>query len=225
LKAYGYRVLEAAGADEAVTICQQGRRIHLVLSDVVMPRVSGRELAARLAEVRPDLKVVLMSGYPNDVLPETGARHFLMKPFSPEQLAAKVRAALGQAPAMPRVLVADDEPGVRSFVRAALESAGYHVSEAANGKHVMEHVRTQPVDLVISDLVMPEQEGIETVQALRRELPEIRIIAMSGAFNGQFFGVVKLLGADEVLSKPFTAEMLLEKVEKLLALRSPASHR
>jgi PAS domain S-box-containing protein len=225
LKAYGYRTLEAAGGDDALTLCREKNcHIDLVLSDVVMPGFSGRELATRLAEIRPALKVVTMSGYSNDVIPE-GATNFISKPFSPEQLAAKVRAALGPARVAPHVLVADDEISVRTFLRTALESAGYRVTEAADGKEVMDHVRSQPVDLVISDLVMPGREGIETIQALRRELPEVPIIAMSGAFDGGFSPLVKMLGADGILGKPFSYETLLATVSEVLALRSRAHGR
>ena len=71
------------------------------------------------------------------------------------------------APARPaRILVADDEPGVRSFLRKVLEGAGYEVMEAANGKEALQKVRAGGVDMLITDLVMPEQEGIETIMWL-----------------------------------------------------------
>jgi len=114
-----------------------------------------------------------------------------------------------------------DEAGVRSYIRDILESEKYHVAEAVDGKQAMRHVLSEPVDLVITDLVMPEQEGIETIRTLRRELPEIRIIATSGAFSGQFLGVAQLLGADGVLSKPFSPQELLAKVADVL--KSPAA--
>ena len=99
LKTYGYRVLQATGAAEALKICLEDRAaIDLVLTDVVMPEIGGRELIARLAEARPDIKALFMSGYAenNDLRSVLGgAGHFLQKPFTPEALANKVRAILG----------------------------------------------------------------------------------------------------------------------------------
>jgi CheY-like chemotaxis protein len=115
-----------------------------------------------------------------------------------------------------RILVADDEPGVRGFVRAVLERGGYEVVEAADGKQALRRMRAGQVDLLITDLVMPEQEGIEVIQALRRDAPGVGIIAISGAFGGQFLKVAQALGADAVLSKPVSGELLLAKVAEVL---------
>ena len=226
LKAYGYRVMEAANAGAALAICaRKTSLVDLVLSDVVMPHTNGHELAAQLSHLRPELKVVLMSGYPNDAIPVCGGRnassHFLMKPFSPQELASKVRQVLRRELRRARILVADDEDGVRFYLRKVLESSNYEVREASDGRQAIHDARSEPIDLVITDLVMPEQEGIETIQVLRKEAPHIRIIATSGAFNGQFLGVAKLLGADAILSKPISSQALLEKVAELLVGRTP----
>jgi DNA-binding response OmpR family regulator len=115
-----------------------------------------------------------------------------------------------------RILVADDEPAVRGFLRKLLESAGYEVIEASDGKQVLLRVRTEHVGLVITDLVMPEKEGIETIQALRREFPGVGIIAMSGAFEGGCLGAARMLGAHAVLNKPVNIDLLLDRVAEVL---------
>jgi PAS domain S-box-containing protein len=221
LKAYGYRVMQAESAGEALTICDREEgRIDLLLTDVVMPNLSGRELANRLEERWPDIKVLFMSGYTDKSIALNGRLdervHFIEKPFGPEKLAEKVRAVLGAPVAAARILVADDEPGVRGFVRAVLERGGYEVVEAADGKQALRRMRAGQVDLLITDLVMPEQEGIEVIQALRRDAPGVGIIAISGAFGGQFLKVAQALGADAVLSKPVSGELLLAKVAEVL---------
>jgi CheY-like chemotaxis protein len=176
LKGYGYRVIPATNADEALLLCK-GERIDLLLTDVVMPGVGGRELASRLEELRPDIKVLFMSGYTGDAIVRHGVldegAKFIQKPFSPAELARKVRAILGPpvlAPAA-RILVADDEAGVGCFLRAVLEDGGYEVIEASDGEQELQQARAGGVDRVITDLVMPEHEGIETIQALRRDVP------------------------------------------------------
>ena len=99
LQKRGYNVLEAANAEEALDVyLARGEGIQLVLTDMVMPRMSGRELAERLRTLRPDLKIVFMSGYTDDVLIRTGAispgMSFLQKPLRPDTLAATIREAL-----------------------------------------------------------------------------------------------------------------------------------
>ena len=165
-----------------------------------------------------------MSGYTDDVIAQHGVldegTHFLQKPFSPDELAEKVREVLGPPPSAIRVLVVDDEEGVRSYLRMVLEEAGYLVSEAADGKEAFHLALEDPPEVVITDLVMPEQEGIETIRALRRRLPQLSIVAISGAFGGQFLGTAKILGADAILDKPLRADVLLAKVSDVLARRS-----
>ena len=225
LKEYGYRVIQAANAGDALLACErEPARIHLLLTDVVMPRTSGRELVARLATARPGMKTLFMSGYTDEVIAQHGVldegTHFIQKPFSPEELAGKVRAVLGPPAQAIRILVVDDEEPVRSYLRTVLEDGGYLVSEAGNGKEALRMAMSEPTDLVITDLVMPEQEGIETIQVLRRRAPEVGIIAISGAFGGQFLSTAKILGADMVLDKPVGADLLLTKVAELVSRRS-----
>ena len=101
LKINGYTVLEAANAEEAEMICKQhAGPIHLLLTDVVMPRMSGRELAGRVVGLRPDTRVLYMSGYANDAILHHGILgeriSFIGKPFTPDELAHKVAEVLGQ---------------------------------------------------------------------------------------------------------------------------------
>ncbi len=94
----GYRVLEAAGPAEALAIWESERSIELLLTDIVMPQMSGHELADRLSEARPGLKILYVTGYSDDVIlkrgVEAGKAALLEKPFSPESLARSVRAVL-----------------------------------------------------------------------------------------------------------------------------------
>jgi CheY-like chemotaxis protein len=151
LEAYGYRVIQAESAAEALLVCErEADRIDLVLTDVVMPNLSGRELAHRLEKRWPEIKVLFMSGYTGDAIMHHGApkegTEYIPKPFGPDQLAIKVREVLGAPKRRARVLVADDEAGVRSFLRTVLEDGGYEVIEAAHGEQALREAREGGVD-------------------------------------------------------------------------------
>ena len=226
LRNHGYRVLTASDGKEALEICERkDTRIDLLLTDVVMPRLSGPELVLRLKTIRPGIRAMFMSGYTAEAIARHGVleqgTYLIQKPFSSNELAGRVRAVLGPPRAV-RILIADDEAGVRSFLRAVLEQGGHEVSEAADGKQALHLARATPMDLVITDLVMPEAEGLETIQALRRAYPDMGIIAISGAFGGRFLETAGLLGADAVLRKPVDAKALLDKVEEVLKRRGGA---
>ena len=226
LEDYGYGVIQAENAGEALSICERERgRIDLVLTDVVMPNLSGRELADRLRVRWPEMKILFMSGYTEDATLREGLvegnAEFIQKPFDPDQLALKIRKMLGAPDRPARIVVADDEAGVRNFLKKVLEDGGYEVAEAVDGKQALEKVRAGLADLLITDLVMPEQEGIETIQVLHKEAPDLGVIAISGSgtFGGTFLSMARLLGADAVLSKPLTPELLLTTVARVLKSR------
>jgi DNA-binding response OmpR family regulator len=224
LRFYGYRVMAAEGAAVALAICEQEQGgIDLVLTDVLMPNLSGKDLADTLWKRWPAIKVLFMSGYTGTstrpaVLPE--GFEFIQKPFSPDQLAMKVRETLLVPERVRRILVADDEAGVRGLLRLVLERDGYEVVEAANGTEAIKEVQSGHVDLLITDLVMPDREGIDTIRTLREAGADLRIIAMSGWLGGEFLNVARLMGADAVLSKPLNLDLLLQKVSDVLKPKS-----
>ncbi len=114
------------------------------------------------------------------------------------------------------VLIVDDQVEIRQLIRDALEGAGYRVEEARDGKEGLERYRSKPVDLVLMDIVMPDQDGLEAIMALRREFPEAHIIAMTGASDTigilNFLDVAKMFGAKRTLQKPFDLRTLLDAV-------------
>jgi CheY-like chemotaxis protein len=121
---------------------------------------------------------------------------------------------------MARILIIDDEDPVRNMLRQVLERAGHEVAEAPDGNVGMQHVREQPIELVVTDILMPEQEGIETIRRLHRDFPCIKVLAISGGGRRKNLDVLleaEFFGAHHVLAKPFERAELLEAVSTLLA--------
>lgn len=120
---------------------------------------------------------------------------------------------------MARILVIDDEELIRETIRMKLEQSGHVVIEAANGVEGLRALEDGLFDLVVTDIIMPEQEGIETIRKIRHRDPQVAIIAISGGGRGrnyQFLDIAKKLGANEALPKPFTGSQLLALVETTL---------
>jgi DNA-binding response OmpR family regulator len=119
---------------------------------------------------------------------------------------------------MARIVVIDDEEVIRSSLRRLLERAGHTVAVAADGEIGLALVQDGRTDLVVTDLIMPDKEGIETIQELRERHPAVRILAVSGAGDLTDGPLVdaKLFGAHVILSKPFSNQELLAAVESAL---------
>ena len=120
---------------------------------------------------------------------------------------------------MARILVIDDEYPVRAMLKEVLTEAGYEVIDASNGKVGIDRYRQDPTDLVITDLFMPEKEGLETIQELKREYPEVKIIAISGGgttVKHNFLPLAGMFGALHTFPKPFDVKELLKAVKELL---------
>ena len=120
---------------------------------------------------------------------------------------------------MAHILVIDDDDQIRAMLRQMLDQAGYEVADAPDGKVAMRLHREVPAGLVITDLIMPEKEGIETIMELRRDFPEVKIIAISGGGRIEpehYLQMAKGLGAMCSFTKPIERRKLLEAVEELL---------
>lgn len=117
---------------------------------------------------------------------------------------------------MPSILVVDDEAQVRHLIRETLEQAGYQVTEARDGKEALQQYRLAQADLIIVDILMPDQDGLETTSKLRREFPHVKVIAITGGSDMigrlNFLDVAKMLGAHRTLRKPFEMKALLDAV-------------
>jgi len=123
---------------------------------------------------------------------------------------------------MPRILVIDDEPDTRAMLEQILKRAGYEVILAAEGREGVERHRTRPADLVITDLYMPIQDGMETIRELRSCFPTVAIIAMSGQpGTGTMLAIAQNATDVGILRKPFLPDELIDAVKKALGGKAP----
>jgi CheY-like chemotaxis protein len=122
---------------------------------------------------------------------------------------------------MAKILIIDDEEQVRLYLRRILEPEGHEVVEAPDGKVGLQLYREEPFDLIITDVFMPEKEGLETIRELRSEYPEVKIIAISGGGRNidlDFLPLAKQFGALRTLTKPFDRQEMLNAVQEVLGL-------
>jgi DNA-binding response OmpR family regulator len=123
-----------------------------------------------------------------------------------------------------KILMIDDDRIVRRVVEMMLKSGGHQVIAESDGRRGMERFRVDKPDIVLTDIIMPEQEGLGTIMMIRRECREAKIIAMSGGGrvgNVDVLEATLTLGAADAIKKPFEAEALLERINRLGSGETP----
>jgi DNA-binding response OmpR family regulator len=128
---------------------------------------------------------------------------------------------------MAKILLIDDDELLRRVLSKALEHAGHTIVQAADGQQGIDLARATGIELVITDLVMPVREGVETILQLRRERPTLPIIAISGDHSNSklYLEIAAKIGAKRILSKPFAPAELLKLVDSVLASGDPSGAR
>jgi len=121
---------------------------------------------------------------------------------------------------MPGILLVEDDKELREMLKISLIRHKYSILEAENGKDAIAHFRPAVTDLVVTDLIMPEEDGLKVIMKLRELKPGIKIIAISGggkAGPGSYLNMAKALGADAIFSKPFSVNELIARIDSLLS--------
>ena len=120
---------------------------------------------------------------------------------------------------MKRILIIDDETNILLMLKKMLERAGYEIDLASNGEEGLRLFSNASFDLVITDIIMPEKEGLETIREMRKMQPEMKIIAMSGGGKisaDNYLETAKIFGASRIMEKPFTQQAMVSTVKELL---------
>ena len=120
---------------------------------------------------------------------------------------------------MRRILIIDDDHHILLMIKKMLERAGFEVDLASNGNEGLELFKRMPIDLVITDIIMPEKEGLETIREMKRLRSDLKIIAMSGGgkvSSDNYLNTAKIFGASKILTKPFSQKQMVSAVQDLI---------
>jgi CheY-like chemotaxis protein len=215
LELAGYRVAIASNGQEAV---ERHRRDHfdVTFMDVRMPVMNGVDSFFAIRALKPDAKVVLMTGYEESIVAKAmaaGALGLLSKPFAMDELLGKLAHAT-----RPLVLVADDDPEFSASLADLLAGKGYDAVIAATGAEAVARVKAGRVGVLILDLRMPIMGGMEVYEELRRQgKPPPTIIVTGHAAEAQDSLVaLRAMSVSDCVEKPVNPAALIRKIEQLL---------
>lgn len=127
---------------------------------------------------------------------------------------------------MPGILLVEDDHELREMLKVSLTRHQFTVLEAVNGRDAITHFKPLITDIIVTDLIMPEEDGLKVIMKIREIKPDIKIIAISGggkAGPGSYLNLAKVLGADAIFSKPFSISDLISKIEDLLKCKDSTS--
>ena len=255
LASAGYEVLDAPDGQAGLQLYRQ-QPCDLIITDIFMPKEDGLETIFDLKTQDPRIKTIAISGggswapygsqvgpdEPLDMATHFGADRTLKKPIKIQQLLATVeellavndrpdtlehaRKTLSEQVSQKRILVIEDDPAQRQLFKTALTNAGYEVLEATDGQAGLQLYRQQPCDLIITDIFMPQEDGLETIFDLRTHYAHVKIIAISGGGSWAHYGsplgaddaleMARKFGADHILKKPVKLQQLLALADELL---------
>ena len=121
---------------------------------------------------------------------------------------------------MPSILIIDDENSIRTMLEEIFKDEGFSVTLASDGEEGIKSFKKNPADVVVTDIIMPNKEGLETIIELKKNNPDLKILAMSGGGRMEaesYFQFARKFGADATIEKPFRQNELVQKVAELLS--------
>jgi CheY-like chemotaxis protein len=224
LKKRGYSIIQASGGDQAVELARQ-QHPDLITLDVLMGSMNGFDVTAVLKndpETKniPILIVSVMEDRKRAY--QLGVNDYLTKPFKIEALVDKVSRLLRDA--QKKIMVVDDDKNLVRSLKYQLGKRGYSTSAAYNGKLALEKVNSQPPDLILLDIMMPEMDGYEVMKALKYkpETAQIPILVMTGVeIDGSRVKALSV-GATDYFTKSGGFSKMFETIDSILKGHSEA---
>lgn len=216
----GYNVSTATSGKDAINFLERNSPVDIIVSDIRMPVMDGFHLLAYLkAEAKYSRIPVILCSSLSDAesvqkCAELGAVGFMVKPIESDRLIEKIKAAESKVPAA--MLVVDDEELIRSLLKRMLEREGLKVFLAESGKEALELLRSQKIKVVLSDIVMPNMNGLELLIRIKEEFPKTKVFLVTG-HGGQYGKDTAMsAGADGYISKPFTSSEIIRKIRRYI---------
>lgn len=215
-----YETLTAKSVKEAIAILESKSSIKLIISDIMMPEADGFELLKfRQSFLRlREIPVLLCSalGDSGSVTKgiSMGANDYLVKPIQKEILLKKIKNLLGSA--VKTILLVDDEELMLNVLSNIIERQGYKSIKAKSAEEALEVMKSSYIDLIISDIVLPQMNGLELLVTIKEKNSNIPIILITG-HSGKYKKVDAIAaGADEYFAKPFRNIEILRKISSLI---------
>lgn len=221
LERLGYRVTGKTGCGEALALYEkQPDRYALVIADSMMNAMSGIELAEKLKKIRANVPIILCTGFSEalgrEKAKKVGIRHFLMKPIVTDDLASTVKQILDAGGSRFTILVVDDDPTLRTMLRQHLEDSGYKVLDVSNGLKAVRILDTESINLVLTDVRMPEMDGFELMAHIRTHYPWIPVMVMSAYGTPEATRRFREMGSLQVMDKPVDLDELNRRITESL---------
>ena len=227
LKTIGYNAIGASRAQEALTLLNT-TDIQLVITDIKMPEMDGIEFTRQVKKNHPDLPVIFITGVLGSSILKNGhAEGFLAKPFRIGRMEELIESALSGTPGSgeinkkEQVLVVDDDDTFRLMLIESLKLSGYAVAGASGGREAVAILESGRIGAVITDVQMPEMDGIALSKYIKENWPEIPVIMITGYVSLEDQPIKKADVADGFLMKPFKIESITELLENLKKERIP----
>ncbi len=214
-----FEVLKTDSASRALRLLQKTGPVDMILTDLIMPRLTGFEFMKSLKEDKMlrRIPVILCTGdgKKESVLKgiSLGAADIIAKPIDSETLIKKVQRIRERMPGA--ILVVDDEDLFRDYLGNVIKFSGYKPLLAASGKEALKLAESNKVSMVISDIRMPEMDGFELMAQIRKKYPVLPILLMSGYVDSTAETGNYLAQADGFISKPFHNTDIIREIERL----------
>jgi DNA-binding NtrC family response regulator len=234
LSALGYNTIGAKEGEEALALLEE-RKPDLVISDIKMPKLNGLSLLRNIKNKNPKIPVLMITGYnftfTRDQALESGADGFLVKPFRIGKIEELIQAVLGikddsseEKPyKLKKILIVEDDEILRTMLCETLASLDYSPMGVEDGEKALSQMKTQNFDLVISDIRMPQMDGIALLKNIKEMIPQLPVVLITGFPSSYPPQTALQEGADGYLAKPFRIEKMDSLLRDLLYEREQTS--
>jgi DNA-binding NtrC family response regulator len=221
LQTIGYDSIAAGGAKEALELLQS-TTVHLIITDIKMPGMSGIEFAQVVKKDYPDIPVIFITGvFNSSIVQMNDSAGFLAKPFRIGQLEELIHIAIRKSSDQDSsedadtILVVDDDNSFRFMLMETLKLAGYSVVGAANGTEALTLLERGGIGTVITDMKMPEVDGISLVKLIKNNWPSIPVIFVTAYIHAEDALMESEVMTDGFLMKPFRMESITKILGEL----------